>query len=251
MAGRTFAFGDVHGDLDALRIVMSRLPPLHAEDGLVFVGDYLDRGPQSAQLVEYLRHELPASVPARVVALMGNHEDAWLRVRNSGWPQFVVPVENGCLATYRSFTGGAVPARGEFPSSDELLEMLDGGFFPSDVAAWMEALPAFHEDEHAIYVHAGLPRKGERWTHPSEVPRRGPLMWLRDPEFVRSYRGKLVVFGHTPTPLLPQELSHYTAHDPTDMFGGQFVLGLDTRCGHEGGFLTAVELPALDVFESR
>ena len=89
-----------------------------------------------------------------------------------------------------------------------------------------------------------------RWSG-AEAPHRGPLMWLRDPEFVRGYRGKLVVFGHTPTPLLPQELSHYTARDPTDMFGGEFVLGLDTRCGHEGGFLTAVELPALDVFESR
>ena len=129
--------------------------------------------------------------------------------------------------------------------------MLEGEFFPADVAAWMEALPAFHEDEHAIYVHAGLPRKGKRWAHPSEVIPRGPLMWLRDPEFVRSYRGKLVVFGHTPTPLLPQELSNFTPHDPTDMFGGEFVLGLDTRCGHEGGFLTAVELPSLDVYESR
>ncbi|MBI5486324.1 MAG: serine/threonine protein phosphatase [Deltaproteobacteria bacterium] len=251
MTGRTFAFGDVHGELAAVRTVLARLPPLRAADTLVFVGDYLDRGPQSAQVVEFLRRELPASVPARVVALKGNHEDAWLRVRRRGWPQYVVPVDNGCLATYRSFVGGPVPAKGEFPANDELLAMLEGTFFPDDVAAWMEGLPAYHEDEHAIYVHAGLPKKGERWAHPSELEHPAPLLWLRDLEFVRHYHGKLVVFGHTATAMLPQELSHYTVHDPTDMFGGEFLIGLDTRCGHEGGFLTAVELPALDVYESR
>ena len=47
MAHRTFAVGDIHGDLAALRAVLAKLPPLDAEDTLVFLGDYLDRGPES------------------------------------------------------------------------------------------------------------------------------------------------------------------------------------------------------------
>jgi hypothetical protein len=51
MAGRTFAIGDVHGDRAQLEVLLGRLPPLDAKDTIVFVGDYVDRGPQSAQVV--------------------------------------------------------------------------------------------------------------------------------------------------------------------------------------------------------
>ena len=64
------------------------------------------------------------------------------------------------------------------------------------------------------------------------------------------YRGKRVVFGHTTTECLPQELSQYTPDDPTDLWAGENVIGIDTGCG-SGGFLTAIELPALNVYESR
>jgi hypothetical protein len=47
-------------------------------------------------------------------------------------------------------------------------------------------LPYFYEDEHAIYVHAGLPRLGERWAHPSELADPRPLAWQRTEEFYRS-----------------------------------------------------------------
>ena len=62
--------------------------------------------------------------------------------------------------------------------------------------------------------------------------------------------GKPVVFGHTRTEFLPQELSKYTPEDPTDLFAGENVLGIDTGCGN-GGFLTGIELPGLRVYESR
>ena len=47
--------------------------------------------------------------PAQVVALRGNHEDAWLKVVDEGWDEFVLPPPNGCLTTMRSFTGGKIP----------------------------------------------------------------------------------------------------------------------------------------------
>ena len=246
---RTIAIGDIHGDLAALERIFDRLPRLTKDDTLVFLGDYLDRGPKSAQVVGFVR-KLEAEGPAKVVALRGNHEDAWLRVVDVGWPEFVSPPPNGCLAAMRSFTGGAVPDAAAEPTADERAGLLTGDFFPPDVLEWMRKLPFWHEDEHAIYVHAGLPRGKSGFFHPSKAPAPAALLWLRDEDFFRNYRGKLVVFGHTATAYLPPELSSYTPEDPLDVWAGPCCVGLDTGAG-KGGFLTALELPAMHVYESR
>ena len=249
MAGRTFAVGDVHGDLVHLSTLLARFPPLDAEDTIVFLGDYVDRGPDSKGVVAAVR-TLPEHTPAKVVALRGNHEDAWLRVIDQGWPEFVLPPGNGCLEAYRSFAGGPQPTEDDVPTRAEREALLKGTFFPPDVVEWMRGLPHFYEDDHAVYVHAGLPKKDGRFLHPSEVTEPLVLLWMRDADFFLNYRGKRVVFGHTATAQLPPELSGYTPEDPTDLWAGVDVIGIDTRCG-KGGFLTAIELPALRVYESR
>jgi serine/threonine protein phosphatase 1 len=250
MAHRTFAFGDIHGDLEALFRVLSRLPPLTKKDTLVFVGDYIDRGPKSAQVVDFVR-KLPKQSPAKVVALRGNHEDAWLRVIERGWPEFLLPPMNGCLACLRSFQDKSLPQEGERPGPNELETLMRGLFFPKDVVAWMKGLPFFYEDEHAIYVHAGLPRGADgTFLHPARVKPPLALLWCREEAFFRDYRGKLVVFGHTTTSCLPPELSSYTPDDPDDIWAGPCTVGLDTGAG-KGGFLTVLELPDMRVYESR
>jgi serine/threonine protein phosphatase 1 len=246
---RTFAIGDIHGDLEGLETVFARLPKLEPTDTVVFVGDYVDRGPKSSQVVDFVR-TLHRRVPARVVALRGNHEDAWLRVIAMGWPEFIAPLGNGCLAAMRSFTGGRVPAPDEEPSIEERTPLHTGAFFPADVVEWMKSLPFWYEDDHAIYVHAGLPRGPSAFLHPSQVQTPAALLWLRDEDFFRNYRGKLVVFGHTATAYLPPELSTYTPEDPLDIWAGPCCVGLDTGAG-KGGFLTAIELPSMTVYESR
>ena len=252
MAARTFAVGDIHGDLDQLQRLLARLPALDADDTLVFLGDYLDRGPDSAGVVRFLM-DLPARTPARVICLRGNHEDGWLRALGGQWPQFVLPVGNGCLQTYDSFLGRPVSPPGTGAPVEDLRRMLLGDFFPTDVLAWLDALPWWHEDDHAIYVHAGLPEDAAgRFLHPAETTgnQRTALLWLRDRRFFAEYRGKAVVIGHTATRQLPPELSRYTPEDPNDLWAGPAVFGIDTGCG-KGGFLTAVELPSLTVYESR
>lgn len=250
MAHRTFAIGDVHGETEHLFKLLSCLPTLDSEDTLVFLGDYVDRGPHSSVVVDFIR-QLPANTKARVIALRGNHEDAWLRVVDGGWDQFVLPPGNGCLAAMRSYTGGPVPQENEVPRSDEEMILTSGSFFPDDVVDWFRGLPYWYEDDHAIYVHAGLPASDEGgFSHPSQVENSQVLLWLRDEHFFRNYQGKLVVFGHTRTEYLPPELSGYTPDDPTDLWAGEHVVGIDTGCGN-GGFLTAFELPALNVYESR
>jgi serine/threonine protein phosphatase 1 len=250
MTQRTFAIGDIHGDVEALFKLLSCLPALTKDDTVVFVGDYLDRGPKSAQVVDFVRR-LPKEMPAKIITLRGNHEDAWLRVLERGWPEFVLPPVNGCLACMRSFLGGPVPGDGEMATRAEMDKMLTGAFFPRDVVEWMRRLSYYYEDQYAIYVHAGIPRAQDgTFLHPSKVSPPVPLLWCRDEAFFRDYRGKLVVFGHTTTACLPPELSSYTPDDPTDIWAGPCVVGLDTGAG-KGGFLTALELPAMRVYESR
>lgn len=244
MAGRTFATGDIHGDLDALLRIEGQLPTLDEGDTLVFVGDYVDRGPRSAQVIDHIRN-LRKRTPAKVVTLRGNHEDAWLRVIDHGWPEFVTPVSHGCRETMESYIGKL-----EVLNEPLMKVLLAGAFFPLDVVAWFRSLPYFYEDEHAIYVHAGLVKGDGEFLHPAHTPRRTALLWHRDHDFFCNYRGKRVVFGHTVTEYLPEELSSYTPEDPTDLWAGPCTIGLDTGAG-KGGFLTTIELPSMRVFESR
>ncbi|HEX8184993.1 MAG TPA: hypothetical protein VF747_09590, partial [Blastocatellia bacterium] len=71
---------------------------------------------------------------------------------------------------------------------------------PDEHLDFIRGLPFYHEDEQAIYVHAGLV-PGE---HPSDTDP-DVLIWARDFDFFRSYEGKLCFFGHTPTQYLPRE----------------------------------------------
>lgn len=242
MANRTFAIGDVHGDLEALLRLLGRLPELDPGDTLVFLGDYVDRGPDSAGVVDVVSDKIHRDTPARVVALRGNHEDAWLKVIDAGLPEFVLPPGNGCLACLRSYVPGE--------QVDEDL-LLSGGFFPAEVVEWMRGLPHWYEDAHAIYVHAGIPMQDGRWPHPSEVRDPGLLLWTRSREFIRDYDGKTVIVGHTVTRSLPPALSAYTPDDVEDLYwAGRSTYCLDTGAG-KGGFLTALELPSFLVYESR
>lgn len=246
MPCRTFAIGDIHGDFEQLAKLISRMPEFTEDDTIVFLGDYVDRGPHSARVIEYVRNVLPGLVKAKIVTLRGNHEDGWLSVIDAGGKadaetlSFVLTPGNGCGATWKSYS----------KDSHDFSSYTSGKFFPEDVVEWMRSLPLYYEDRHAIYVHAGLKRVNGRWLHPKETRDKRALLWERSDEFYREYSDKRVVCGHTPTQFLPQELSVFTPQDPTDMWATNSVLVLDTGCG-KGGFLTALQLPELYVYESR
>jgi serine/threonine protein phosphatase 1 len=250
MTTRTFAIGDIHGDLEQLLGLLNRIGPLGRTDKLVFLGDYVDRGPKSREVIEFVRFELPRT-GAKVVCLRGNHEDAWLRVIDEGWDGFVLPPGNGCLAALRSFTGGPQPDLTDQPTTDlEWEQLLTGSFYPDEIVDWMRSLPLWHEDDDAIYVHAGLPKANGRFLHPSEVENPAVMLWTRTMEFFKEYRGKTAIVGHTVTSLLPPELSCFNPENPENLWAGEQVIAIDTGCG-KGGFLTAIELPELFVWESR
>jgi serine/threonine protein phosphatase 1 len=252
MTTRTFAIGDVHGDLSALEALLAKLPELYATDTLVFLGDYVDRGPDSAGVIRRVR-EMAGASRAKVIALRGNHEDMWLECFEEPNLGFLLARGNGCANTYRSFTQRP-PLNPDDPIDVE--ELLHFGevktWFPRDVLDWMRDLPLWYEDEHAVYVHAGLEGDGLEWKHPSQCAPK-PLMWMREQDFFKNYRGKRLIFGHTPVRDLPVDHLGLVARlldDRGDVWVRGDLVGVDTGCG-KGGFLSAIELPAMKIYESR
>src|SRR5216683_166335 len=213
-----YAIGDVHGRLDLLEDLLSRISEdarRHQADqacSLVFLGDYIDRGSESRGVVERL---LDDPIPGFTkVYLMGNHEEAMLAFLDGlsdglDWLSF------GGLETLLSY---GVPLR-SWPRSEDAVLALRLGL--------AEAVPQSHLDflrnctlHHSIgdflFVHAGV-RPGVALERQSPTD----LMWIRD-DFLRSkvpLRGRIVVHGHSICDL-PQNREHRINIDT-----GAFVSG--------------------------
>ena len=171
----TYAIGDIHGALHKLRALLARCEA-HAGGRArryVFLGDYVDRGPDSAGVLRLLR-EMQANGPD-VVALLGNHEDVMLAavdgtIDPEGW------LSQGGAATLHSYGVADLAA---LPRGD-----LD----------WLRTLPLVKDDGRRFFVHAGVdPRR------PLDAQRADDLLWIRAPflDDPRDY-GRLIVHGHTP-----------------------------------------------------
>jgi serine/threonine protein phosphatase 1 len=244
---RTFAIGDIHGEAEHLSRLLARLPALLADDTVVFLGDYIDRGTSSRQVIEQVEG-FRERFHGRLILLRGNHEDAWLKSLIDPNPGFLLPEGNGCLATMHSFLDCS-----QLSGHERVRRLLSPHtWFPQTVHTWMETLGLWYEDEHAIYVHAGLDGEGDTWLHPS-LGKTESLMWMRERDFYTRYRGKRVVFGHTPTHMLGTDHLNFLQRifdDRTDVWQRGDLIGVDTGCG-KGGFLSAVELPSGKVYESR
>jgi len=244
---RTVAIGDIHGEVVQLERLLAKLPVLDAGDTVVFLGDYLDRGPQSREVIARIE-ALRAALPGRCITLRGNHEDAWLRSLDDPNPGFLIPEQNGCRQTMMSLSDCT-----GLDDHELTLRLLNPrSWFPPELHEWLQRLPTWYEDAHAIYVHAGLEGEGTTWLHPSLAHNRN-LMWCREPDFFRQYHGKRLVFGHTQTTELPVDhLSLFAKifDDRTDVWLRGSLIGLDTGCG-KGGYLSAIEFPSETVYESR
>jgi serine/threonine protein phosphatase 1 len=169
--------------------------PRDAErDMLVLLGDIVDRGtdiPGTVSDVIKLRHEQPE----RVLCLRGNHEQMLLDFVDQSamlWLHAAV----GSEATIEQYTGKPLSVRTEQDFAATRQEFADA--VPAEHLEFFRSLPLYHEDEYALYVHAGL----HQGQHPRDTAPQH-LLWSRDSNFFRNYTGKPCVFGHTPTPLLP------------------------------------------------
>lgn len=172
----TYAIGDIHGCLDKLRNLLLRCE-IHADgrpSAFVFVGDYIDRGPQSSAVIDCLI-DLKAQRGESVVTLMGNHEAMALAVID-GKSSSRLWFAQGGLATLKSY-GIAEP--------NEL---------PRAHVDWLRALAFRYDDGRRFFVHAGV-----NPATPLEAQDDFDLLWIREPFLShRGDYGRLVVHGHTP-----------------------------------------------------
>jgi serine/threonine protein phosphatase 1 len=179
---RIFAIGDIHGCFEKLKRLIEKIDIDWDKDKLIFLGDYIDRGPDSFKVVEFLislrkRHR-------NIILLKGNHEEM-LENFLSGNNRVGYLMDGGqqTIDSYLKHNR----ANSGFPMPEEHLD-----FFRS--------LDLFHQTDGYIFVHAGL-KKGI----PLEQQNPREILWIREP-FVHSKAdfGKRVVFGHTPfdAPLL-------------------------------------------------
>jgi serine/threonine protein phosphatase 1 len=175
----TFVVGDIHGRCAQLLNLLDMLPRDPANDTLVFLGDLIDRGADAPGCVDHIR-TLTRGNPERVICLRGNHEQMLMDYLAGNSSIWLTPVTGG-ERTFEQYTGESVRGRRE-QDSEELRQLFEQKF-PVEHLEFLESLPFYYEDEHAIYVHAGL----DEGKHPSESSPLS-LLWMRDMDFYKNRR---------------------------------------------------------------
>jgi serine/threonine protein phosphatase 1 len=241
----TTSEGDVHGNREALDDLLSRLEvELQPIDTVVFLGDNIDRGPDSSGCIERILR-FRAETPATVVTLLGNHEDSFLRTSEDPSRYSWLTVMEG-LATVRSYSTTAADALEEAvvaAGSRLVLERVSlpyRAFFeaiPSEHLAFFKGLRTFWRTREAVCVHGGLdPQSG-----PVESQSRDVMVWGH-PKWPGDYAGPdLVMYGHC-------DNAELTADGWPSPAMGPASIGIDT-ISH--GILTACVLPGRRVLQSR
>lgn len=192
---RIYAFGDIHGRADLLREMFTVIDRDLAHNPIarpieVYHGDYIDRGPDSAQTLDLL---IERGRNRTAVFLKGNHEAYFLEVLRDAkkfedWRQF------GGLETLMSY--GIQPSlKADAAEQIELVRLLNDAL-PDDHLQFLYKLqPSFVCGDY-FFVHAGV-----RPGIPLDQQQEADLLWIRN-EFLDSDAnfGKFVVHGHTPVP---------------------------------------------------
>jgi serine/threonine protein phosphatase 1 len=217
---RVFAFGDIHGCNSELNILLDALRSRHhatKADQFVFIGDYVDRGPDSKGVIDTLlawKAEFP-----KTIFLKGNHEDMLLGFLGMGGSSAEVYLINGGAEFFKSY--GIEPTG---PLSEVAKSL------PPAHLQFLTSLELGVSIGEFLFVHAGInPALGLQEQKPHD------LMWIRGDFIpVEHNVGKTVVFGHTP-------FADVMLHMP-------YKIGIDTGLVY-GNLLSAVELVDGTVFQ--
>jgi serine/threonine protein phosphatase 1 len=190
---RAYAIGDIHGRFDLLEQMLAKI---HAElqrrparkTLLVFVGDLIDRGPSSAQVIERLRTYRREGI--QPVFLLGNHEEVLLRILRGDDSLIASWLEFGGLQCLQSYGVDATRLSGR--SDDELVEIIRG-VVPASHVKFLDSFIDSCRFGDYLFVHAGI-RPGVEL----EQQRQADLRWIREPFlFDDTDHGFVVVHGHT------------------------------------------------------
>ncbi|UWR35715.1 serine/threonine protein phosphatase (plasmid) [Sulfitobacter sp. W027] len=187
-----FAIGDVHGCAVQLEKLLAELDGIASgEENLVFLGDYIDRGPQTREVLTRL-YDLNRRMPGRTTCLMGNHERMMLDFIDDPAGDGLHWLQNGGFETLKSFGVLTVQHRLDSSTCIGLANRLEAAL-PRGMQEWLRALPLQWSSGNMHCVHAAMsPRRAPH------VQRAQTLLWGH-PNFLNTARedSSVVVHGHT------------------------------------------------------
>lgn len=235
---RAYAVGDVHGRLDLLDALLNQIERDVAsrpkrETYLILLGDLIDRGPHSREVVERLRTYAPRGI--KPVFLIGNHEEILLRL---------LAGERGILASWLKFGGaecarsyGIDPRQLGLETEQEALALLNAAV-PSEHAEFLRSFADTFRFGDYLFVHAGI-RPGVDVALQNQLD----LRWIRSPFLEdETDHGFMVVHGHTISPDVDERPNRIGIDT------GAYRSGVLTAVGLEGGerwyLSTSVQAPA-------
>ena len=210
-----YVIGDIHGCIDELRQLV-HVFPLNTSDQMVFLGDYIDRGPDSKEVVTFLvalQKEFPA---VDFVFLKGNHEDmllSYLGLEGEHGDMFLI---NGGKATLASY--GLVE---EKITARDALQAI-----PAEHIQFYQGLRSFHVMDTFLCVHAGIDPQKSLGNQSNE-----DLFWIRN-KFIYSSHSLpyTVLFGHTPQQAVLFDLPYKVGLDTGLVYGNRLTcLELDEK----------------------
>jgi serine/threonine protein phosphatase 1 len=214
MTHRRIIIGDVHGHYDALQSLLDAIAP-SSEDQIYFLGDLIDRGPQSAQVVEFVREN-------NYGCILGNHEQMLLDVVGKG------EISSQSLQGW-IYSGGY----STLLSYDHHI--------PQEHIDWIKSLPTYLDLGDIWLVHAGV--------HPDlpiEEQSSEQFCWIRGEFHSMSepyFADKLIITGHTITFTFPNV-------QPGKLAAGVGWLDIDTGAYHpNSGWLTALDVTNSQVYQ--
>jgi serine/threonine protein phosphatase 1 len=187
---RIYAIGDVHGRFDLLQAIVAKIKEdLRASPATtaleIFVGDYVDRGPQSCEVIEWLIEAPPLG--SERICLLGNHEDLVLEALAdpSGLANWLYNGGDATLASYGVIVSATSPGA---------LHAAATAAIPASHRSFLAALPRTVEFGSYLFVHAGIdPHRPLEDQDPDD------LVWIREPFLDSAVDfGRIVVHGHTP-----------------------------------------------------
>jgi serine/threonine protein phosphatase 1 len=200
---RTFAIGDIHGCLISLETLLSSLE-LKADDQLIFLGDYVDRGPQTCGVIERL---ISLSQTTNAVFLRGNHDD-WMLDARTNRKMFNSWLHVGGKETLQSY--GTINLQ----------------HIPSEHFDFLEQTRVFYETEYEIFAHASVSYL------PLELNTPRLLMWGNLFDIEEHSSGKRIIVGHSSQNNgLPLNKGFVVCVD-THCYGGGWLTALDVYNDH-------------------
>ncbi len=219
--GMYYIFGDIHGCCDMLVSLYGTVERrIKDEDVIIFLGDYIDRGEHSYEVVQFLIEI--GETRKNTVFLRGNHEAMFIEYL-AGRDSAGIYLYNGGMVTKKSYRNNV----GNLP-------------LPGPHGDFYHTLSDFFEGDDFIAVHAGL-RPG---VAKLEAQDREDLVWIREDFFGSDWRWeKTVIFGHTPTNRLHRKWGDVYFDEKRN------IIGIDTGAVY-GGKLTCLVWPERKVLQA-